>query len=86
MDSGFKIFNKKAVKKAISIKKYNSHLYMSEICLKIIYMGYKFKEVKVNYFQRPSKSRATHITKIPTMIFSFVFNFFKLKKQLITIK
>mgnify|MGYP003327240174 CR=1 FL=1 len=39
--------------KAIVLKKCNSHFYMSEICLKIIYMGYIFKEVKVNYFQRP---------------------------------
>ena len=50
IDSGFKIFSRKAVKKAISLKKYNSHFYMSEICLKIIYMGYLFKEIKVNYY------------------------------------
>ena len=86
IDSGFKIFNKNAVKKAISLKKYNSHFYMSEICLKIIYMGYFFKEVKVNYFQRPSKSRATSLVKIPIMISSFLLNFIKLKNQLNKIK
>ena len=86
MDSGFKIFNGKVVKKAISLKKYNSHFYMSEICLKIIYMGYEFKEVQVNYFQRPSKSRATSLTKIPIMIFSFLINFVNLKKKLNKIK
>tara|TARA_B100001758_G_C18193659_1_gene495970 strand:- start:23 stop:733 length:711 start_codon:yes stop_codon:yes gene_type:complete len=86
IDSGFKIFNKSAVKKALSLKKYNSHFYMSEICLKIIYMGYNFKEVKVNYYQRPSKSRATSLVKIPVMIFSFLFNFIKLKNQLNNIK
>ena len=86
IDSGFKIFNKNAVKKAISLKKYNSHFYMSEICLKIIYMGYLFKEVKVNYFQRPSKSRATSLVKIPIMISSFLLNFIKLKNQLNKIK
>ena len=86
MDSGFKIFSKKSIKKAISLKKYNSHFYMSEICLKIIYMGYFFKEVNVNYFQRPSKSRATSFTKIPMMIFSFLINFVRLKDQLNTIK
>ena len=86
IDSGFKIFNKKAVKKAISLRKYNSHFYMSEICLKIIYMGYKFKEIEINYFQRPSKSRATSFAIIPIMIFSFLTNFVKLKKQLNKIK
>ena len=86
IDSGFKIFNKNAVKKAISLKKYNSHFYMSEICLKIIYMGYLFKEVKVNYFQRPSKSRATSLVKIPIMFSSFLLNFIKLKNQLNKIK
>ena len=86
IDSGFKIFNNKAVKKAISLKKHNSHFYMSEICLKIIYMGYFFKEVKVNYFQRSSKSRATSLIKIPTMIASFLLNFSELKKQLKKIK
>ena len=86
MDSGFKIFNKKAVKKAISLRKYNSHFYMSEICLKIIYMGYKFKEIEINYFQRPSKSRATSFAIIPIMIFSFLTNFVKLKKKLNKIK
>ena len=86
MDSGFKLFNKKAVKKAISLRKYNSHLYMSEICLKIIYMRYKFREVEINYFQRQSKSRATSFAIIPMMIFSFLSNFVKLKKQLNKIK
>jgi|TARA_B100001079_G_scaffold132352_1_gene113393 hypothetical protein len=86
IDSGFKIFNKKSVKKAILLKKYNSHFYMSEICLKIIYMGYLFKEVNVNYFQRFSKSRATSLTRIPVMIVSFLINFIKLKNQLSSIK
>jgi len=86
MDSGFKIFSKKSVKKAILLKKYNSHFYMSEICLKIIYMGYLFKEVKVNYFQRLSKSRATSLAKIPLMISSFLTNFIRLKNQLNKIK
>tara|TARA_Y100001970_G_C14030836_1_gene748505 strand:- start:187 stop:897 length:711 start_codon:yes stop_codon:yes gene_type:complete len=86
IDSGFKLFNKKAVKKAISLKKFNSHFYMSEICLKIVYLGYKFKEIKVNYFQRPSTSRATSLLKIPNMIYSFLKNFSRLKKQLNNIK
>jgi len=86
MDSGFKIFSKKSLKRAILLKKYNSHFYMSEICLKIIYMGYLFKEVKVNYFQRSSKSRATSFTKIPMMVFSFLINFIRLKNQLNSIK
>ena len=63
------------------MKKLNSHFFMSEICLKSIYMGHKLKEVKVNYFQRETESRATSITKIPTMILSFLLNFKKLKKM-----
>ena len=86
MDSGFKMFSKKSVKRAILLKKHNSHFFMSEICLKIIYMGYLFKEVDVNYFQRPSKSRATSLAKIPLMISSFLRNFIKLKNQLNKIK
>ena len=49
-------------------------------------MGYLFKEVDVNYFQRPSKSRATSFAKIPMMIFSFLVNFVRLKNKLNTIK
>ncbi len=86
IDSGFKIFKSKSVKKAIKLKKYNSHFYMSEICLKMIYMGSSFKEVKVNYYQRPSKSRATSFSRIPGMILSFLINFIKLKKHLNKIK
>ena len=59
---------------------------MSEICLKIIYMGYLFKEINVNYFQRPSKSRATSLAQIPLMIVSFLINFIRLKNQLNKIK
>ena len=81
LDSGFKLFKRKTIRKSLLMKKLNSHFFMSEICLKSIYMGHKFKEVKVNYFQRETVSRATSITKIPAMILSFLLNFKQLKKM-----
>jgi len=86
LDSGFKLFKRKTIKKSLLMKKINSHFFMSEICLKSIYMKHKIKEVKVNYFQRETKSRATSINKIPAMIFSFLLNFNQLKKMCNEIK
>ena len=59
---------------------------MSEVCLKMIYAGSSYKEIHVRYFQRPTKSRALPILEIPAMIFSYIKNFFKLKKVLNYIK
>ena len=86
IDSGFKIFDKKKLKKILSTKKINSHFYMSEVCLKMIYAGSSYKEIYVRYFQRPTKSRALPILGIPAMIFSYIKNFLKLKKVLNHIK
>ena len=86
IDSGFKIFDKKELKKILMTKKINSHFYMSEVCLKMIYSGSSYKEIYVQYFQRPTKSRALPILEIPAMIFSYVKNFSKLKKVLNYIK
>ena len=86
LDSGFKLFKKEAIKNSIVIKKINSHFYMSELCLKAFYMGYNIKEIKVNYFQRETKSRATSLSKIPEMIASFLKNFYQLKLTLNEIK
>ena len=86
LDSGFKLFKKEAIKNSIVIKKINSHFYMSELCLKAFYMGYNIKEIKVNYFQRETKSRATSFSKIPEMIASFLKNFYQLKLTLNEIK
>ena len=86
IDSGFKIFDKKKLSKILLTKKINNHFYMSEICLKMIYAGSSFKEVHVKYFQRPTKSRALPILKIPGMSISYLKNFLKLKKILDYIK
>ena len=79
IDSGFKIFDKKKLKRILLTKKINSHFYMSEVCLKMIYSGSSYKEINVKYFQRPTKSRALPIFGIPAMIFSYIVNFLKLK-------
>ena len=84
--SGFKIFDNKKLKKILITEKVNSHFYMSEVCLKMIYAGSSYKEIYVQYFQRPTKSRALPILEIPGMIFSYVKNFLKLKKILNSIK
>ena len=86
LDSGFKLFKKKPIKKCISLKKINSHFFMSELCLKALYMNYSLKEIKISYFQRKSKSRATSLKKIPGMILSFLVNFYKLRMALNAIK
>ncbi len=86
LDSGFKLFKKKAIKKSLAQKKINSHFYMSELCLKAFYMGFKIKEVNVNYLQRETRSRATSISNIPKMIISFLKNFYQLKLILNAIK
>jgi len=82
IDSGFKIFDKKKLSKILLTKKINSHFYMSEICLKMIYSGSNFKEIKIKYFQRPTKSRALPILQIPSMALSYIVNLLKLKKVL----
>ena len=82
IDSGFKIFDKKKLSKILLTKKINSHFYMSEICLKMIYSGANFKEIKIKYFQRPTKSRALPILQIPSMAISYIGNLLKLKKVL----
>jgi len=86
IDSGFKIFDKKKLKKILMTEKVNSHFYMSEVCLKMIYAGSSYKEIYVQYFQRPTKSRALPVLKIPGMIFSYVKNFLKLKTILNSIE
>ncbi len=86
IDSGFKIFDKKKLKKILMTEKVNSHFYMSEVCLKMIYAGSSYKEIYVQYFQRPTKSRALPVLKIPGMIFSYIKNFLKLKTILNSIE
>ncbi len=85
IDSGFKIFNKKALKKIIKIKAINSDFLSAELCLKLQYYKLKFAEIPVKYFSRKEDSKALPLFIIPKLIMSFLMNFFKLKKQLKTI-
>jgi glycosyltransferase involved in cell wall biosynthesis len=85
IDSGFKIFKKKNLNKILKLKKFNNYFYMSEICLKHIYLSMTNIEVPIKYFKRPNNSRALPILKIPKMITSYLYNFlpmlFYLKKK-----
>ena len=85
IDSGFKIFNKKALKKITGIKAINSDFLSAELCLKLQYCKFSFIEIPVKYFQRREDSKALPASKIPKLIISFLMNFYKLKKQLNTI-
>ncbi|MAH02723.1 MAG: hypothetical protein CMI70_02900 [Candidatus Pelagibacter sp.] len=82
IDSGFKIFNRKALQKATAIISNNSNFLSAEICLKIQYYKFKFIEVPINYYQRNEVSKALPLYKIPKLIFNFLINFFELRKQL----
>jgi hypothetical protein len=82
IDSGFKIFNRKALQSATAIISNNSDFLSAEICLKIQYYKFKFIEVPINYYQRNEVSKALPLYKIPKLIFNFLINFFELRKQL----
>jgi len=82
IDSGFKIFKKEALEKITAIKSINSDFLSAELCLKLQYYKYNFKEIPVKYFQRKEDSKALPISSIPKQIASFLMNYFKLKKQL----
>ena len=65
-----------------AIKSINSDFLSAELCLKLQYYKYNFKEIPVKYFQRKEDSKALPISSIPKQIASFLMNYFKLKKQL----
>ena len=82
IDSGFKIFNKKALKRATKIISNNSDFFSAELCLRIQYYGFKFIEVPVNYYQRNEVSKALPPHKIPKLIFNFLINFPEFRKMI----
>ena len=84
-DSGFKIYNNKMLKRILKKNIINPNFISAEICIKLQYLGYKFKEVPINYYQRNEGSKATPIYRIPTYIINFLLCFNKLKKELKTI-
>ena len=86
IDSGFKIFNKKALQKVTELKAINSDFLSAELCLKIQYHEFSFIEVPINYFQRNEVSKALPLYKIPKLILNFLLNFIKFRKQLKEIK
>ncbi len=82
IDSGFKIFKRSPLIEILNKKPLNSDFLSAEICLKFQYKEFKVKEVRVDYFQRNEVSKALPIYKIPSLIFRFLLNFNKLKKEL----
>ena len=82
IDSGFKIFNTKALKKATETISNNSDFFSAELCLRIQYYGFKFIEVPVNYYQRNEVSKALPPHKIPKLIFNFLINFPEFRKMI----
>jgi glycosyltransferase involved in cell wall biosynthesis len=82
IDSGFKVFRTKALKKILLKKPINTDFFSAEICLKLKYLGYSCIEVPVRYNQRNDISKALPIYKIPLLIYNFLKNFRSLKKEL----
>ncbi len=82
IDSGFKVFRTKALKKILLEKPINTDFFSAEICLKLKYLGYSCIEVPVRYNQRNDISKALPIYKIPLLIYKFLKNFRSLKKEL----
>ena len=82
IDSGFKIFNKRTLKKAIETISSNSDFFSAELCLRIQYYKFKFIEVPVNYYQRDEVSKALPPYKIPKLIFNFLINFPEFRKMI----
>ena len=82
IDSGFKIFRRSHLIEILSKKPLNSDFLSAEICLKFQNKKFRVKEERVDYFQRNEVSKALPIYKIPALIFRFLLNFHKLKKEL----
>lgn len=82
IDSGFKVFKNRSLKKILFKKPINSDFFSAEICLKLQYLGYSSIEVPVGYNQRNDISKALPIYKIPILIYKFFKNFKSLKKEL----
>ena len=86
IDSGFKIFSRKALLKVITNISKNTDFLSAELCLKTQYCGFKFVEVPVNYYQRDELSKALPPHKIPKLILNFLLNFHEFRRQLKRIK
>lgn len=82
IDSGFKVFKTKSLKKILFKKPINTDFFSAEICLKLQYLGYSCIEVPVAYNQRNDISKALPIYKIPLLIYKFLKNFKSLKEEL----
>ena len=82
IDSGFKIFCKKALEKITETTTQNSDFLSAELCMKIQYHKFRFTEVPISYFQRDKVSKALPIYKIPKLIFNFIINFSEFREQL----
>ena len=82
IDSGFKIFSKKALEKITEMTTENSDFLSAELCMKIQYHKFKFTEVPINYFQRDKISKALPAYKIPKLIFNFLINFSEFRRHL----
>jgi len=86
IDSGFKIFSRKALLKVTENISKNTDFLSAELCLKTQYYGFKFVEVPVNYYQRDELSKALPPHKIPKLIFNFLINFLEFRREIKQIK
>ncbi len=80
-DSGFRIYKKNLIEKILNEEIYNEHLLNSEFTIKCIKKGVRYKEVKINYFQRNGPSRGLPLSIIPKVVLSTIKNSFKIRKQ-----
>lgn len=86
IDCGYKLMSdetKKAILSEQWILKDNISL---EIVLRAAYQGFKVKELPIKHFSRVGESRGMPTKKIPKVIFTLLFTFPKIKKELQLLK
>ncbi len=79
-DSGFRIYRRDVVQKVFNENWVYKELIASEITLRVLYSGFRIKEVPVFYKQRKGQSRGLPLKKIPSVICKVLFNFPKLRR------
>ena len=81
-NSGFRIYKRSLVNKFLEEEWIFKELIASELTLRAILSGHQIKEVPVSYNQRKNESRGLPLKKIPSVIFSVLLNFPKLRKAI----
>jgi len=85
-NSGFRLFRKELIQQALSPPLIFNELIATEITLRMVARGARWREVPVRYAQRHGPSRGLPIRRIPGAVFSTVRAFPRLRHELRNIK